>query len=361
MRCPVARQRPETQKETDVDGKLKALDWILSVGLAVLYAAGLGLIIAYGKGDDLLAAAVMVAMGILGFVFVVVEAVRFAKPPFALFQAGVLSALSFLCPLILLDGLKPLLLLVGLAAVVAPACAFAAVLAWAERGGHQPARRIMRVSAGVILAAGLVVGIAQLAPGLCARWNLTSTAVRHPKGLEFRVVAEIGEDGLTYERVQSLLQTDVAPPSWIWMPLADHVEDSALPRDVVRRVDGGARYVLLADEAPYTMTPDSDPGWGIRSAKVTEEKQEDGRQVWVFLDITFDEAGGTRLHDLSSACLGRGLAIVVGGTVRSVPMVQTPLGRSVRIHVGVARGEGDSLVAALSELRSKAEALRALF
>ena len=53
--------------------KLKALDWTLAIAVGDVYAAGLTVVAVFGESHDTLAAATMLIMWIVGFLFVIFE------------------------------------------------------------------------------------------------------------------------------------------------------------------------------------------------------------------------------------------------------------------------------------------------
>jgi preprotein translocase subunit SecD len=147
-----------------------------------------------------------------------------------------------------------------------------------------------------------------------------------------------GVDVFQKDDVSSYIANGDAPNGWKWFPLANGV-DAEVTRSApagsdnpyITRTNSGQMFLLTADSPDMTLTHASGVHpWGVESVRV--ETDELGPSV----SITLDQAGGDLMHDFTQKYLGHRIAVVVGGQICEVALIQSPVrsGIVVRLPVG---------------------------
>jgi len=135
----------------------------------------------------------------------------------------------------------------------------------------------------------------------------------------------------------SHLSNQLLYSSYVWMPMSDKLE---LPGCVTGEYKG-QQYVLVSIRPGETMAPGEGAAWGLADVKVTKDKD---RSVIAF---DFDDRGSARFTDLTTANLGRAMAIVIDGKVVSAPVIQAVIGKSGQITGDFTEPEAAAIADAL--------------
>ncbi len=205
----------------------------------------------------------------------------------------------------------------------------------AERTGRPRLKRVVRATSWLLLAGGVVgVGIG------CWEGLAASTPGRLGQMLEFRLVAETGDPGLTEESVSDAVGTGQAPRGYAWMKISPEEGKELLAKSaIIRHQTPEAGYpnaiqhfVLVADDHPYALThrPERN-AWGVKAVRRVWDTERWEGMIYVGVSLRLDKAGAAQLREVSRACINRQLAIVVDGWVRAAPTVQSTLSTDLEL------------------------------
>jgi len=160
-----------------------------------------------------------------------------------------------------------------------------------------------------------------------------------------------GVDVFQKADVSSYIANGDAPNGWKWFPVANGVEPevtgsapagSEIP--YITRTSNGQLFLLAGDSPDMTLTHASGVRpWGVDSVEVETDEQAPG------VRITLDPAGGELMHDFTQKYLGHRIAVVVGGQICEVALIQSPVRRAIEVRLPsgqLAQAEGlrDSLM-----------------
>ncbi|MEN6425080.1 MAG: M56 family metallopeptidase [Phycisphaerales bacterium] len=159
--------------------------------------------------------------------------------------------------------------------------------------------------------------------------------------LEFRVVPKGGSlDSAASEWYQWLLVNGDSPPDtdFAWFPWRAGITGSP---EALAQEHGGTAYVLLWNKPPHAILASQD--WGLDKIYRTADAM--GRPA---IGLTLNEKGASLFHGLTTANVGRSLAILVEGKVVSMSHIASPLdGRSALIVGNFTEQEVADMIAAL--------------
>jgi hypothetical protein len=140
------------------------------------------------------------------------------------------------------------------------------------------------------------------------------------------------------EALRSYIASGDAPAGWKWLPVANGVEKevtgnapAGATSEYVTRTSNGLMYLLAADTPEMSLTHASGVRpWGVDSVQVID----DG--IGPAVKIHLDKAGGDLMHDFTEKYLDHRIAVVVGGQICEVALVQSPVrsGLMVRLPAG---------------------------
>ncbi len=131
--------------------------------------------------------------------------------------------------------------------------------------------------------------------------------------------------------VTSPRQTELAT-RFVWLNLAanDLVKDLDAERLVLMQVLGLPRdpALLVSNEPSQTMlsSDTGDRAWKVEHAELAEDASGA-----LGISLTLDEAGGTRLRELTERNLNQPLAVIINDRVHVVPTIRSPLSSKIQI------------------------------
>jgi preprotein translocase subunit SecD len=151
--------------------------------------------------------------------------------------------------------------------------------------------------------------------------------------------------------VSSYIANGDAPIGWKWFPVANGVEaevtgsaPAGSENPYITRTSNGQLFLLTADRPDMTLTHASDVRpWGVESVMVENDEQAPG------VVIHLDQAGGDLMHEFTQKYLGHRIAVVVGGQICEVALIQSPVRSAIEVRLPagqLAQAEGlrDSLM-----------------
>jgi preprotein translocase subunit SecD len=147
-----------------------------------------------------------------------------------------------------------------------------------------------------------------------------------------------GVDVFQKADVSSYIANGDAPIGWKWFPVANGVDaeitgsaPAGSENPYITRTNSGQLFLLAADSPDMTLTHASGiRPWGVESVKVTTD------EIGPAVDIHLDQAGGDLMHEFTLKYLGHRIAVVVGGQICEVALIQSPVrsGIMVRLPAG---------------------------
>ena len=175
------------------------------------------------------------------------------------------------------------------------------------------------------------------------------------RNMEVRLLARHGVNALTdatstvdilpEEDVRTYVASGNAPSGWRWLPVANGVEKEVTgsapagsDNEYVSRTSNGQMFLLAADQPDMTLTHGSDVrAWGVDSVRV----ENYGTPV---VEIHLDRAGGDLMHDFTQKYLRHRIAVVVGGQICEVAMIQSPVRSAIEVRLPAGQqAEAESL------------------
>lgn len=137
------------------------------------------------------------------------------------------------------------------------------------------------------------------------------------------------------EDVSSYIANGDAPNGWKWFPVAPGVEPEVTggaPAGseslYVTRTSNEQLFLLAADSPDMTLTHASDiRPWGVESVKVEDDA------LGPAVAITLDQAGGDLMHEFTQKYLGHRIAVVVGGQICEVALIQSPVRSAIVVRL----------------------------
>lgn len=163
--------------------------------------------------------------------------------------------------------------------------------------------------------------------------------------LELRLAAQkedITEQQLTLltSQLSGLLSLENA--QWVWRPLDDNVTAP----DMVAVQEGGTKYILLSNQPDSCMLADG--SWSIKSARAAQDEQGHAS-----IEVSLDEAGAMRFHDLTKKSIDRQLAILIDDKVITAPRIMAALRNSAVISGAFTKEQAQQMAASLQSGTSR--------
>jgi preprotein translocase subunit SecD len=144
-----------------------------------------------------------------------------------------------------------------------------------------------------------------------------------------------GVDVFQKADVSAYVTNGDAPTGWKWFPVANGVEPevngsapagSEIP--YITRTGNGQMFLLTADSPDMTLTHASGVRpWGVDSVEVETDEQAPG------VKIKLDQAGGDLMHDFTEKYAGHRIAVVVGGQICEVALIQDPVRSAIEVRL----------------------------
>jgi preprotein translocase subunit SecD len=160
-----------------------------------------------------------------------------------------------------------------------------------------------------------------------------------------------GVDVFQKADVSSYIANGDVPNGWKWLPVTNGVEPeitgsapAGSENPYISRTSNGQMFLLTADSPDMTLTHSADiRPWGVESVEVVTDEQAPG------VSIKLDQAGGDLMHDFTQKYLGHRIAVVVGGQICEVALIQSPVRSAIEVRLPagqLAQAEGlrDSLM-----------------
>jgi preprotein translocase subunit SecD len=172
--------------------------------------------------------------------------------------------------------------------------------------------------------------------GTAAQPPATSTAAGDPQAGAAQPQDPIADaDLLSADAVHSYADSGDAPAGWEWLPVADGVErevtNSAMANtdgEYVTRANNGQTFLLTADTPDTALTHASGSrSWGVDSVKVVDDGM--GPAVQIHLD----KQGGELMHAFTEKYVGHRIAVVVGGVICQVALIQNPVRSTIVVRL----------------------------
>ncbi len=145
-------------------------------------------------------------------------------------------------------------------------------------------------------------------------------------------------DVFQQQDVSSSVASGNAPSGWKWLPVAKGVEKEVTENaaagaqsEYVTRTSNGQLFLLAADTPDMTMTHASNvQQWGVDSVKIVTD------EMGPAVEIHLNKTGGDLMHAFTEKYLGHRIAVVVGGQICEVALIQNPVrsGLVVRLPAG---------------------------
>jgi preprotein translocase subunit SecD len=143
---------------------------------------------------------------------------------------------------------------------------------------------------------------------------------RGPSPLTRQQIEQYSEDLADNGPSASIKRDD----AFTWMEVMEGVK---LPGNLIIAQYDGSEYLLVHNRPPFVMS--SATGWGLRS--LTEDTTDNmGRPA---IGFQFDSDGADRFYYLTSANVGRSLAIIIEGKLVSAPRIESAI-RSQAVITG---------------------------
>jgi len=141
-------------------------------------------------------------------------------------------------------------------------------------------------------------------------------------------------DVFEQQNVNSYIANGDAPSGWKWLPVANGVErevtgsaTTGSGSEYVTRTSNGQMFLLVADTPDMSLTHTSSVRpWGVDSVRVVNYGSP-------AVEIHLDRAGGDLMHDFTQKYLGHRIAVVVGGQICEVALIQSPVRSAIEVRL----------------------------
>jgi len=144
-----------------------------------------------------------------------------------------------------------------------------------------------------------------------------------------------GVDVFQKEDVSSYIASGDAPNGWKWFPVANGVDPEVTgsapagsESPYITRTSNEQLFLLAADTPDMTLTHASGiRPWGVESVRVEEDA------LGPAVAIALDQAGGDLMHEFTQKYLGHRIAVVVGGQICEVALIQSPVRSAIVVRL----------------------------